>query len=129
MNMQIEFPGGVAVTGTFKEFTVKTDQPIVNGGTNQNPSPFDLFLVSLGTCAGFYALRFCQQRNLATEGMRLSLDTQTNPETKRLEKVLIVVTLPEEFPEKYRDAILRATDQCAVKQALVQPPEVAVSVV
>ena len=129
MNMQIDFPGGAVVTATFKEFRVKTDQPIVNGGTNQSPSPFDLFLVSLGTCAGFYALRFCQQRNLASEKMRLTLSTEHSAETKRLEKVLITLTLPEGFPEKYRDAIIRATDQCAVKQALVQPPEVTVRAV
>lgn len=123
--MEITFPGGVRVNAHYGSFDITTDQPEKNGGDNSAPSPFDLFLVSLGTCAGFFALRFCQQRQLSTEGMRLSMSSEFNAETKRLDRVEITLTLPEGFPEKYRSAILRATDQCAVKRALVDPPEIA----
>jgi len=123
--MEITFPGGVRVNAHYGSFDITTDQPEKNGGDNSAPSPFDLFLVSLGTCAGFFALRFCQQRQLSTEGMRLSMASEFNAETKRLDRVEITLTLPEGFPEKYRSAILRATDQCAVKRALVDPPEIA----
>lgn len=122
--MEITFPGGVRVNALYKGFETATDQPEKNGGENTAPAPFDLFLVSLGTCAGFYALRFCQQRQLATEGMRLSLTTERNPETKRLDRIAITLQLPDGFPEKYRGAIIRATDQCAVKKVLVDPPEI-----
>lgn len=124
--MEITFPGGVAVNTEYKGFTTKTDQPEVNGGDNSAPSPFDLFLSSLGSCAGFFALRFCQQREIDTTGMRLSLDTERNPETKRLDAVKIVIHLPENFPEKYHKSIIRATDQCAVKKAIDDPPEFSV---
>ena len=127
MSMQISFPGGVAVNASFKGFEVKTDQPAANGGENSAPSPFDLFLVSLGTCAGFFALRFCQQRELPTDGMSLDLDTERNPDSKQLEKVVVQLNLPIGFPDKYKKAILRATDQCAAKQALIDPPEIVVS--
>jgi putative redox protein len=30
------------------------------------PSPFDLFMLSIGTCAGYYVLTFLQQRGLST---------------------------------------------------------------
>ena len=122
--MEITFPGGVRVNAQHKEFEIATDQPEKNGGENSAPSPFDLFLVSLGTCAGFFALRFCQQRALPTEGMRLSLAAEHNPETKRLDRVEITLNLPDGFPAKYRPAIIRATDQCAVKKALDDPPEI-----
>ncbi len=122
--MDITFPGGVQVQANFNGFEIMADQPEKNGGENSAPSPFDLFLVSLGTCAGFFALRFCQQRKLPTAGMRLSLTTERNPETKRLDRVGITLNLPEGFPEKYRNAIIRATDQCAVKKALLDPPEI-----
>jgi ribosomal protein S12 methylthiotransferase accessory factor len=122
--MEITFPGGVRVNAQYGSFDIATDQPEKNGGENSAPSPFDLFLVSLGTCAGFYALRFCQQRELTTDGMRLSLTTERNPESKRLDRIEITLHLPSSFPEKYRGAIIRATDQCAVKKALVDPPEI-----
>jgi ribosomal protein S12 methylthiotransferase accessory factor len=126
MDMQISFPGGVAVQADYKGFSVISDQPEANGGTNRDPSPFDLFLISLGNCAGFFALRFCQQRDLDTSGMGLTLTAQRNPENKRLEKVAITIQLPAGFPEKYRAAIIKATDQCAVKKAIFDPPEFAV---
>jgi ribosomal protein S12 methylthiotransferase accessory factor len=37
--------------------------------------------------------------------------------------------LPDQFPSKYVDAIQRAVDHCAVKRAIVNPPELRVQVV
>jgi len=122
--MEITFPGGVQVNAQFNGFEIASDQPERNGGQNSAPSPFDFFLASLGTCAGFFALRFCQQRDLSTDGLRLQLTTERNAETKRLDRVAITMQLPIDFPEKYRSAIIRATDQCAVKKALLDPPEI-----
>lgn len=121
--MDITFPGGVAVAARYKDFTILTDQPVSSGGGNSAPSPFDLFLASLGTCAGFFALRFCQQRALDTTGLRLSLSTERDEAAHRLTTVRITLFLPPGFPEKYRAAILKATDQCAVKRALDDPPQ------
>jgi len=108
-------------------FRIRTDQPVAQGGGGSAPSPFDLFLVSIGTCAGFYALRFCQQRNLDVEGLALSLMPER--EGKRVARVRIAVRLPLSFPEKYREALLRAIDQCTVKRHLVEPPRIEVSAV
>ncbi|MFI5181130.1 MAG: OsmC family protein [Thermoanaerobaculia bacterium] len=120
--MEIRFPGGVAVEALHKGFTIRTDQPAADGGANSAPSPFDLFLTSLGTCAGFYALRFCQERSLPTVGLSLTLTTERDAIRKRLAKVRIEIRLPEGFPEKYQGAILRVVDQCTVKRHVVEAP-------
>ncbi|MGK2943155.1 MAG: OsmC family protein [Desulfuromonadales bacterium] len=127
--MEITFPGGVQVNAQFDGFAIATDQPESSGGLNSAPSPFELFLASLGTCAGFFALRFCQQRELPTTGMRLELTSERNADTRRLDRVRITLHLPDGFPEKYRSAIIRSTDQCTVKKALLDPPEIVLSVV
>lgn len=129
MPMEVRFPGGVAVEAIHAGMTIRTDQPVAAGGAGLAPSPFDLFLVSLSTCAGFYALRFCQERGLPTEGLGVTMDWERSPETKLISKIRISVKLPEGFPEKYRSAILRATDQCAVKKHLVSPPAIEVEAV
>jgi len=129
MPMEVRFPGGVAVEAIHAGMTIRTDQPVAAGGAGSAPSPFDLFLVSLSTCAGFYALRFCQERGLPTEGLGVTMDWERSPETKLISKIRISVKLPEGFPEKYRAAILRATDQCAVKKHLVSPPAIEVEAV
>jgi hypothetical protein len=37
-------------------------------------------------------------------------------------KVGLDIQVPPEFPEKYRDALVRAASQCAVKKHLEAPP-------
>jgi len=127
MEMTVSFPGGVAVVADYKGFVIRTDQPVEDGGANSAPSPYDLFIASLGTCAGFYALRFCQQRRLPTAGMELRVALDRHPESGRLDRVAIDLRLPEGFPARYRTAIVRAVGQCSVKRALLDPPEIAIT--
>ena len=128
MNVDICFPGGLRVEALHQGFWIRTDQPVAQGGGGKAPSPFDLFLASLGTCAGFYALRFCQQRNLRTEGLALSLAAERDSERKKVVLVRIDVSLPVEFPEKYRAAIVHAVEQCSVKKHLLHPPAFEITV-
>lgn len=123
MAMKINFPGGVTVAAEIGNFNVLTDQPERNGGTDSAPAPYDLFLASLGTCAGFFAMRFCQQRDIPTEGLSMMLDLVRNKKTKRLDKIIMDMQLPDGFPEKYKKAIIRATEECAVKKVMLDPPE------
>ena len=121
MNIGVSFPGGVAVDAHVGGHVVRTDQPTPLGGGTA-AAPFDLFVASIATCMGFYALRFCQERGIGTEGLGLSLETVRDVEKKRLATIKVVLALPPGFPEKYREAIGRAVDQCAVKKHMVEPP-------
>ena len=116
--IEVTFPGGVAVDATLKGQTIHTDQ---NG-----VAPFDLFLASIAACAGFYALRFCQQREIDTAGLGVTLTPVRGD--KHLDAIRIDLRLPPGFPEKYRDAIVRAVDQCAVKKAILDPPRFEIEV-
>ncbi len=62
MEMVIDFPGGSQVDAHFGPYTVNTDQPPMGGGEGSAPTPFAVFLSSIGTCAGIYVLGFCKQR-------------------------------------------------------------------
>ena len=115
MKMEILFPGGKRVDALFDGFTVQTDQPVSSGGENSAPAPFDLFLASIGTCAGIYILSFCQQRSIPTEEIRLVQNNGRNPETGFLE-IGIEIVVPSGFPEKYRNALIRSAELCAVKK-------------
>ena len=121
MLIDVRFPGGVAVDAAMKGQVVHTDQ-----GPGEI-APFDLFLASIATCAGFYALRFCQQREISTEGLGVTMNVLRGE--KGIETLRIDLRLPPAFPEKYREAILRAIDQCAVKKAIANPPKFEIGVV
>jgi putative redox protein len=120
--MEIRFPGGALVEAEHEGFRILTDQPVKDGGTNTAPSPFDLFLVSVGTCVGYYALRFCQERGISTQDLSVSLAPERDEAGKRYAKIRIEIQLPEDFPERYRGAILRAADVCSVKRHILKPP-------
>lgn len=123
MAMEISFPGGKKVNAQFKGFTIKTDQSKKDGGDDTAPTPSFLFLASLGTCAGIYALNFCEKRKMDTEKLKLVLDFEFDPKTHMVKKVLMKLMLPPDFPEKYIPAIIKAIDLCYVKKHLHEPPE------
>jgi putative redox protein len=125
MRIETTYPGGVRVDAMLRGYTIPTDQPVEYGGEGTAPAPFEHFLASIATCAGFYAVQFCRKRQLATAGLAVTLDARRDPETHQLAELEIGLTLPHDFPEKYRDAIVRAIDQCAVKRALEAPPRIA----
>lgn len=118
MEMVIDFPGGARVDAHFGPFTVRTDQP----PSATAPTPFATFLASIGTCAGIYVLGFCQQRGLPTENMRIIQRMYSNPFTGMVQKIDLEIQLPPDFPDKYRDAVVRAAELCAVKKHFEQPP-------
>jgi ribosomal protein S12 methylthiotransferase accessory factor len=122
MEMEVYFPGKKRVYADYKGFTVETDQPEAAGGDDSAPAPFDLFVASIGTCAGIFALSFMQQRGIATEGARISLRAERDPKTKMIGKMTIDLHLPPGFPQEYRDAVVRAMELCSVKRHIHQPP-------
>jgi putative redox protein len=123
MEMVIDFPGGSRVDAHFGPYTVTTDQP--PAGTA--PTPFAVFLSSIGTCAGIYVLGFCRQRNLPTDGIRLLQRIHSDPFSGMVQQINLEIQVPPEFPEKYRDSLIRSAELCAVKKHLEKPPKFDIS--
>lgn len=121
--LNVEFPGGLRVDARLRDQVIKTDQPVMAGGEGSAPSPFELFLGSIATCAGIYALSFCNSKGIATEGMSISMDLARNNTTGLISKINMDLKLPEGFPEKYKSAIINSMDLCTVKKHLQTPPE------
>ncbi|HWS23164.1 MAG TPA: OsmC family protein [Anaerolineales bacterium] len=117
MEMVIDFPGGSRVDAHFGQFTVKTDQPPVSSA----PTPFALFLSSIGTCAGIYVLGFCQQRGISTDGIQI-VQRMHGGFSGLIEKIDLEIQIPDSFPERYRDSLIKVANLCAVKKHFEYPP-------
>jgi len=122
MEMEIYFPGNRKVFASYRDMIIETDQQVAAGGDGSAPAPFDLFLASIGTCAGIYVLSFLDQRDLPKDGAKIILRQERDPETKMVSKISLEIKLPEGFPEKYAGAIVRAANMCAVKRHMENPP-------
>jgi ribosomal protein S12 methylthiotransferase accessory factor len=123
MEMVIDFPGGERVDAHFGPYTVETDQIPMGGGEGSAPTPFAIFLSSIGTCAGIYVLGFCKQRGLPSDGIRIVQRAHTDPVTRMISKIDLEIQVPPEFPEKYHASMVRSAELCAVKKHLERPPE------
>jgi putative redox protein len=123
MEMLIDFPGGARVDAHFGSFTVHTDQPPEASA----PTPFTTFLASIGTCAGIYVLGFCQQRGLPSEGIQIVQRIHSNPSSGMVDKIDLEIQLPPTFPEKYKQAVIRSAELCAVKKHFENPPKIDVT--
>ena len=102
MEMRVIFPGGKRVSSIYKGFTVDTDQPKSEGGDDSAPEPYDLFLSSIGTCAGVYIVYFCESRDIPTDDINMTLRFDRNEKSHLMEKIAIDINLPPDFPHKYR---------------------------
>jgi ribosomal protein S12 methylthiotransferase accessory factor len=129
MQMEISFPGGKKVEATYNGQRIQTDQPVVDGGSGSAPVPFDLFLASIGTCTGFYVLSFCQRNNIPTEEIRLIAYMERNTSTHLVEQIRIDIHVPKDFPEKYKNAVVKSAEVCSVKRHLEKPPQIDIAVV
>ena len=121
--LKVNFPGGKKVDVSAGDFHIPTDQCLKAGGEASAPEPFDLFLSALASCAGIYALNFCHSRSLPTEGLSLEMDWEREDQSPFNARVHYRLTLPEDFPDKYRGSILKAMDLCTVKRYLHNPPD------
>ncbi|MBE0675045.1 MAG: OsmC family protein [Bacteroidales bacterium] len=120
--MEITFDGGKVITAHLNGHTIRTDQPIQGGGTNTAPAPYDLFLASIGTCAGIYVKSFCDQRGISTEGMKIVQTMEIDP-VKRIPSVIkLDIQVPAGFPDKYKDAMINVAELCAVKKTINNAP-------
>jgi len=116
--MEIYFNGGKQVFADINGFKIMTDQSPRGGGEGLHPEPFTIFLASLGTCAGIYVKYFCDQRGLSTDNIKLKQDLEYDPVRRMVGKFKINIHVPDDFPEKYDEALIRSANQCAVKKHL-----------
>jgi len=121
--MTVDFPGGKKVTAHYDGLDIATDQGVDSGGEGTAPEPYDLFLASLATCAGYYVLKFCEGRDISTDGVSIHQNWERDKD-KKLVRITLSIRVPEDFPAKYHKALVRAAETCAVKKTLADPPEI-----
>lgn len=120
--MEITFDGGKVISAHLSGHSIKTDQPLNSGGGDTAPSPFQLYLASIGTCAGIYVKSFCDNRNIPTDNIKIIQKTEYNKETGLPANITIDIKLPPDFPEKYKASVITVAELCKVKKSIASPP-------
>jgi uncharacterized OsmC-like protein len=86
-------------------------------------SPPEFLLVSLGTCAGIYALHYLKTRSLPTDGLAVRVVAEKATQPARLGAFRIEVSVPALEP-RHHEGVLRAVKLCLVHNTLLHPPAI-----
>ena len=123
MKIEVSMMAGQQLKASFGEFEIISDQGRELGGQEEYPDPFSYFLASLPLCTAFYIRRFCEQRDICTDGMKVIQDNTNIGDDNYKKKLSITVKLPEGFPTKYKKALIAAANTCTVKKVVQALPE------
>jgi putative redox protein len=104
------------------------DQPVADGGTDQGPTPTELFAASLAACVGFYARRFLARHHLEATGLRVEAAFTMSPDRPaRVDTITLRLLAPGPLEPNRRRALLAVVDHCTVHNSLRTPPQVRVT--
>jgi putative redox protein len=123
MEANISYLDGVRFEAESRGHRVVCDQPVGNAGADTGMAPPEFLLVSLGTCAGFYALQYLKTRNLPAEGLAVRVLAEKAAHPVRLDSFRIEVTVPQLDP-RHHEGVLRAVKLCLVHNTLLHPPTI-----
>ncbi|MCZ2080515.1 MAG: OsmC family protein [Bryobacteraceae bacterium] len=128
MDVTVRYRNGVQFQAETRGHSVICDQPSGNGGANEGMSPPEFLLVSLGTCAGYYAAQYLKARNLPMEGLEVRVRAAKDGKPVRLDSFVIEVTVPGVDGERHREGLLRATKACLIHNTLSHPPKIDIAI-
>jgi putative redox protein len=104
--------------------TLLVDQPVPDGGTDQAPTPTELFIAGLASCVAFYARRYLARHELSTEGLAVSARFEIGSRPTRVTSITVDITPPTALPPERREAFLAVASHCTAHNSLMQPPAV-----
>ena len=120
MDIEIKILDGVKLEAKVGSHVVRSDQSKDAGGDGTAPNPFEYFLASVGLCAAHYLNAFCKQREIPTNNIKINQAVTRDAEGKVV--FTVNVTLPKDFPDKYKETVAKAIEGCAVKKAIQAHP-------
>jgi len=129
MKIEVSLLEGQQLKAKFGQHEIVSDQSINAGGNEEYPEPFDYFLASMPLCAAFYIRKFCEQRNISTDGISLVQHHENVAvEDKYKKRIAIEVELPDDFPKKYQKALIASANTCTVKKVIQAMPDFEISI-
>ncbi len=129
MQVDVAFPDHESITARSGELSFKIGLPPDEGGDPDAYGPFDLLLSALALCTGHHVRAFLQQRGFPISDAGLIVRAERGGESHMLETVTMEVRVPEDFPQKYEDALVRAMGLCLIRMQLGRQPDIQTVVV
>jgi uncharacterized OsmC-like protein len=124
MQAYITFQGNLKFEASTRNHRILSDQPLSNGGEDLGMTPPELFLSALGSCVGFYAVKYLEARHLDPSQLAVEISAEKTKESPiRLDSIRIQVLPGIPLDERHCDGLTKAVDACILHHTLVHPPQ------
>ncbi|MGC1462702.1 MAG: OsmC family protein [Terracidiphilus sp.] len=124
MEVKVSHLGHVRFSIQSRSHSILCDQPAENGGDDCAMTPPELMLASLGSCAAYYAVQYLKTRNLANNGVAVSVTADKLKQPARLGNFNIHVECPVPLSEEQTEGLRRSVHSCLIHNTLLSLPEV-----
>src|ERR1051325_9579388 len=84
MEISVRHSGNVKFEAVARGHRVICDQPASNGGADAGMTPPEFLLVSLATCAGYYAAQYLKARGLRSDDLEVKVTAEKALKPARL---------------------------------------------
>lgn len=126
--IRVQHDGGDRYRIRVRRHEILVDQPIEDGGSDEGPTPTELFVAGIASCVAFYGGRYLRRHDLSADGFSVDCAWDFAADRPaRVGKVEILVRLPDGFPEERRKPLLSVIEHCTVHNSLRQPPEIGIA--
>ena len=123
-NVKVDFSGKKSFAIKVREHEVITDLPLEQGGDNAAPTPPELFVASIGSCMGIYALSYLKTAGMDSEGLSLSLDWDFDKSKKKIGSIKVTISAPKADLGERKAALISAAEKCLLHNTLYEAPEI-----
>jgi uncharacterized OsmC-like protein len=107
---------------------VITDLPEKAGGDDSAPTPSELFIASIGSCASLFAARYLETAKLNPAGLSVNIDWDFSEDTSRIASIAISINVPNAVLGARKKAVIAAAEKCVIHNTLKNYPEIKIDV-
>jgi uncharacterized OsmC-like protein len=127
-SMTIRWVSGVQLEVDVRRHRLLVDQPVEEGGRDEGMTPIELLIASLGSCIGYFAVRFCQRHALATGGLRVDVTWDYAERPHRVGSMTAHVHLPLALEPATRERLQQVLEGCTVHRSFEIAPKISVRI-
>ena len=128
MEVFVEHLGAVQFEIKARQHVIVSDQPLENGGFDEGPTPPELLLASLGSCAAYYVTIYLRKYKLADLGTRVRVTADKKKDPPRIDDFHISIDVPIDLPPNHVAGVERAVHQCLIHNTLLHPPTISIEI-
>ena len=124
----VTYLGAVQFEAQCRGHKVICDQPEANKGFDEGMTPPEFLLVSLGTCAAYYAAEYLNKNALPAGELKVHVSAEKAKAPARLDLFQVNVSAPGVDLALHRDGLLAAIQKCLIHNTLHHPPAIEIAI-